>query len=806
MKSSKLIPFQSVNRALLVCLCAVAIQGCSGSSDSAPEQIETGSETTANTTNAESGASNDASNVSGMDELAEQPVAEQLDNPAESVESPVAEAEPSPIPSPTEMEPASPATTRVDFNITVPAYMSDELQIRLVWGDITTSAAWVRDETWAISETFPVNTENPLLVTFSDRNGAITLGTFESQFLTETDASETFQITADQFDTASWDSDNDGTSNLDELIIGTDPREVNSAAPSTQLPTAVQIELELVQDKTFRINWQLAEGAEFYRVLENADGLSGFIQVSNDLNGSVQSFNHRVALFKKFNASYIVQSCNTSGCMDSEAIAVSGTLDQAIGYFKADNIVFEQYFGDKVSLSMDGNTLAVGASGRPRSSIGTVSDQGESDAVYVFQRNDGRWLFQAQLNSNTNDGFAAGFGSDISLSADGSTLAIGAVNENSFATASNSNQVESSGAVYIFALADDEWQQQAYLTASNAGTNDGFGTSVSLSQDGNSLAIGATFEGSASTGVNGDQTDNTLRDSGAAYVFQHSDGEWQQQAYIKATNPDEADWFGYTVSLSADGNTLVVGAPFESSAATGINGGQSDNSLSSAGAAYVFNHHNGIWQQQAYIKASNTGLGDLFGRAVSLSTDGSTLAVGAPSERSSSRGVNGNQNDDDQVAGAVYVFELSDGAWQQLAYLKASNTFNNFVAGPRGANFGGTVSLAGDGKTLAVGARGETSFATGINGDQSPNPAFVPGAAYVFEASGSDWRQIAYVKASNTDSGDRFGTAVSLSLDGNSLAVGATDEESHATGVNGDQTDNSGRFEGTGKKGAAYLY
>ena len=327
--------------------------------------------------------------------------------------------------------------------------------------------------------------------------------------------------------------------------------------------------------------------------------------------------------------------------------------------------------------------------------------------------------------------------------------------------------------------------QHAYGKASNTGVADLFGYSVSVSGD--TLAVGALEEDSRATGVGGDQDDNTARNSGAVYVFRRTGTGWAQEAYLKASNTDAGDYFGSSVAVSGD--TLAVGAILEESGATGVGGDQGDNSAWGSGAVYVFRRTGTGWEQEAYVKASNTDAEDYFGYSVAVSGD--TLAVGAFLEESGATGVGGDQDDNSAAdSGAVYVFRRTGTGWAQEAYLKASNT---------GAfdNFGESVALSGD--TLAVGAEGEGSRATGVGGDQDDNSAWGSGAVYVFRRTGAEWEQEAYVKAFNTDAADCFGYSVAVS--GNTLAVGAPREDSGATGVGGDQDDDA-----AADSGAVYIF
>lgn len=250
-----------------------------------------------------------------------------------------------------------------------------------------------------------------------------------------------------------------------------------------------------------------------------------------------------------------------------------------------------------------------------------------------------------------------------------------------------------------------------------------------------------------------------------------------QQFFFKAGNTGFEDFFGCSVAISGD--TVVVGAYGEKSNQTGPTngpGGSVDNSLFEAGAAYVFVRDSGGWVQQAYLKAGNTGFEDRFGFSVAISGD--TVVVGAPLEDANQSGVaNGPGGSSDNTrgeAGAAYVFVRNGSDWTQQAYLKSANPdFDQ--------RFGQSVAISED--TIVVGAPREASNGTGVtngSGGASDNTTYYAGAAYVFSRSGTAWSQEAFLKASNTDSGDRFGVAVAIAAD--TIVVGAYGESSAQQG------------------------
>lgn len=544
----------------------------------------------------------------------------------------------------------------------------------------------------------------------------------------------------------------------------------SSSGSQKPIPDAEWPEINVysLEPKVLQFAWTPVDDATHYRLLKDPDGSSGFSQIGDDLTEPSAQDAISVHRHDWANARYIVKACDANDdCQESNVAYTSHAMLDTIGYFKASNTDRNDWFGWSLALSGDGQTLAVGATQEASNAQGIDGDQSD-------------------------------------------------------------NSLYAAGAVYVFTLEDGEWAQDAYVKASNTkAEQDRFGYSVTLSDDGTVMAVGAIRESSNATGIDGDQDSTAGTRSGAVYAFARSNGAWSQTAYIKPSNTapapenedeDEAEGaddeiainagfhFGHSVQLSGDGLTLAVGAIGEASAARGIDGDQTDRRATASGAVYVFTQggdHN--WSQQAYVKASNTRPNSFFGWSLALSENGSTLAVGSPEESSEATGVDADQaNTRAAGTGAVYVFTRSNSDWSQQAYIKPAQTYRGLQQEFQ-KRFGTSVSLSANGDTLAVGAPGDLSVGTGVDADPAdyqPIPAYHSGAAYLYNRNNNSWAQSGYLKASNSQMDIQFGHSLALSADGRQLLVGAWREDGWAQGINGDQADQQLDT----NTGAAYLF
>jgi hypothetical protein len=374
----------------------------------------------------------------------------------------------------------------------------------------------------------------------------------------------------------------------------------------------------------------------------------------------------------------------------------------------ASDAATQDRFGRSVSVS--GETAVVGADRN--------DDAGSaSGSAYVFVRDGFRWIEQTKLTASDAKAFDL-FGFSVAIS--GETAVIGASED-------DQEDLYNAGSAYVFVRNGTDWTEQAMLTASDMAAEDKLGWDVAVSGD--TAVVSAILD------------DDAGSSSGSAYVFVRNGTDWSQQVKLTASDAEEDDTFGYSVSLSGD--TAVIGAPFDVHA----------NSTVPAGSAYVFVRNGTVWSEQAKLTSSDATGGDNFGYAVALSGD--TAVIGA-------------RRDDDagSSSGSAYVFVRNGMTWSQQAKLTASDAAT-------GDWFG--VSVAVDGDTTVVGAQY----------DDQPDVSTSAGAAYVFVRGGTGWNELLKLTASDAvddPTGNHFGNAVAVSGDIAVVAAEFDDHEGFLTG------------------------
>jgi hypothetical protein len=326
--------------------------------------------------------------------------------------------------------------------------------------------------------------------------------------------------------------------------------------------------------------------------------------------------------------------------------------------------VLEDTFGSSVALSYDGYTLYVGV---PNHDSG-LQNVGR---VLVYTYGETGWKYSSVINHPFP---AAGsrFGAAVSVSEDGLVLAIG-----SCPIADGVNQ---SGQIYTYELESGVWVLKDYIYAppsddwllTEAGTpiqteeevalfsdaiNDWFGTSVSLSSDGQLMATGAPRLAEESV------------ETGKVFVFSRYFESWNLSDTISTTNTET--YFGYSVALSSDGLVLAIGEPYNSDTA------------SEAGAVSIYDTG---WTLRGTIESSDLVADDHFGSAVSLTSDGAKLLVGACG-----------QDDANTDTGKVYLFDWDDPSWVES---------EDFVPadGRDEDRYGSAACIASGGGVIAIGS------------------------------------------------------------------------------------------------------
>jgi len=419
----------------------------------------------------------------------------------------------------------------------------------------------------------------------------------------------------------------------------------------------------------------------------------------------------------------------------------------------------KDHFGSAVSLSADGNTLAVGATG---------------EDSYTIKR-----------KKSDNDRYMTGEGTEHEELSDEEKIQY-------------ENHGYNSGAVYIFNRLDNQWQESHFIKPDSIEIGASFGSVVDLSADGETLAVGARYGGSAE------------KKHGTAYIFSFKDTVWTQGQMFVGENKKENDNFGFAVDLSGNGKVLAVGAYSEE---------DEDDINNNGGVAYIFRQNsNGTWpadHEDRFVGQKQTGY---FGHAVGLNYQGDVLAVGA-------RGAS-----DSSVY--IYTHTHKDSTWKDYGQNPLKSKNRNALD-----SFGASLSFSDDGTLLLIGAYGESSGASGIyysqqdskiNDKANDDSLNANGAAYLFVLSNSTWQQKAYIKparhqenfskggvnyyaepeydfAKITGFNQQFGSSLSLSGDGRTLAIGAAQEQSEFKGISSGKQDSQPTNDKS-NSGAVYVY
>lgn len=418
---------------------------------------------------------------------------------------------------------------------------------------------------------------------------------------------------------------------------------------------------------------------------------------------------------------------SSSGLANEYTLSVARQGAQS-GVLKASNPSRDDRFGYRLAVS--GETLAVATPWEDGSSGGVNGDQSssgsvDSGAVYVFVRQGGNWSQQAYIKAMNPVGDEY-FGTSLAL--DGDTLVVGAASFEPFYLTPSANR---SGSVDVFVRSGDSWSFQQRLRASNAAAGDMFGYSVLL--QGNDLWVGAPHESS--------QAD----ESGAVYHFTRGANGFAETQRIKAARPVSSGSLGS--GLAFDGSSLLVGAWMDSSVA------------SWGGSAYVFTLQSGGWVEQTRLQAPNTIDNLAFGKG--LAVLGDTIVVGAPYAPSFTN-----------REGRAFVYQRSGTQWMPTSVLTAPVARNQDFYG---------VALLLTPTSLAVGANGDASAATGIQGDLNNADAPLAGAIFLYARRGTAFTYSTFVKSLHTATGDAFGAEVGLM--GDTVLSASAFESSGGSGV-----------------------
>jgi hypothetical protein len=539
---------------------------------------------------------------------------------------------------------------------------------------------------------------------------------------------------------------------------------------------AAQAELKF-NFKKFIFQWQGVPDATHYNIIEQVNG-ENYTSLAENLVSDTNIFSIAVSLIEKIDAKYIVQSCNALGCTD-DVILHSGNMVRAIGYIKTNENLALQYAGRSISINADGAVMAVGAPGSLYTTFSgsTIKDEWIPGAVYLYRKMDGVWQQEQKIQApepENNDGF----GHSVSLSANGELLAIGSYKENSSSTGVNSdanNNRHQAGAVYIFKNTNAIWEQNAYIKPSYTYQDQLFGKTTKLSADGSTLIVGAP-------GIALEFVDRSKNPIEAVYVFKREGNSWYQQERIFDSSVGINANFGDAIAINSDGTLLIVGAPYRDYPSA------DDSIIRDTGIVFSYQlDEEGNWLKTHTFTTPSLIKDYEFGASLTLSGDGSRVAIGSFKFYANN--------------GAINIFDRAGSNWELNTSIKANSSLgdNPFIL------FSSDMAFNHDGTLLVVGTPAQRGLTEGVN--RSPEQAVEninTGAAYVYTFLNDSWDASAFLKSANIDYSGRFGSAISVSADGKTIAIGDADDDFPLVGFQSNLTETEN--EPVQASGAVHLF
>lgn len=388
----------------------------------------------------------------------------------------------------------------------------------------------------------------------------------------------------------------------------------------------------------------------------------------------------------------------------SSAFTIQGGL--AVQEVKSNTVKSDQGFGVSCAIDATGTRMIVGAYRDPYNATAVVG------AVYIYRNDGGVWVQEAKLFGDTqNNSDLTGYAVDIN--ADGTRVAFGSHGVDIDVT-------PDCGIVYVYVRSGTTWTREAGLTALDRLASAQLGTSVSISANGDRIVAGAPYDDNRGYG-----------DIGAVYVFVRSGTSWTQEAKILSPDVANGNVFGYSVSVSDDGVWIVIGAA------------GNDYAGAESGLFYTYYRTGSTWNYEYTLVPADATAGDLVGASIAISGDGTRIAIGAPFAT---------RNGQSQI-GAVWVYYKPTTAWVLESKIQPSDS-------AAGDNLGWGLGLNYNGTQLVVGA---------TNHDSVMNA----GSAYVFKRSGNTWTQVANLVSPSPASGAGFGRSAAITADGSKVLVGA---------------------------------